>query len=58
MRKYDEVGQIMAWESGELDEVQTVELFQRLIDSGLAWKLQGCYGRYAKALIDEGLCSA
>jgi hypothetical protein len=58
MDKYDVVGGIMAWEQGDLDDDQTVELFQHLIDSGLCWQLQGCYGRMAKALIDGGYCHA
>ena len=55
-KKYDAVGQIMAFEAGELDQEATVELFQHLIDTGLAWSLQGCYGRQAAALIEAGLC--
>jgi hypothetical protein len=58
MDKYDVIGGIMAWEQGDLDDDQTVELFQHLIDSGLCWQLQGCYGRTAKALIDAGYCTA
>lgn len=47
---------IMAYEGGELDDEQLVEGFQKLIDSGLAWQLQGCYGRTAVALIEAGYC--
>lgn len=50
------VERIIAYESGELSEDATVALFQELIDSGLAWQLQGSYGRTAQRLIDAGLC--
>lgn len=57
-KEYDYVGQIIAYESGELDDEKTIELFQYLIDTGLCWSLQGSYGRMAKALIQAGHCSA
>lgn len=50
----NEVDGIIAYEQGELDEEQAIKLFQKLVDSGLAWKLQGSYGRTAKALIEAG----
>lgn len=49
--------QMWAWEAGELSYEDTVSLFQLLIDSGLAWTLQGCYGRQAMALVDAGACT-
>lgn len=54
-KPFDCVGQIMAYEAGELDEDATLELFQHLVDTGLAWQLQGSYGRQAARLIDAGL---
>jgi hypothetical protein len=51
---YDVTTALLAFEGGELDEQGTVELFQHLVDSGLAWQLQGHYGRCAQALIDHG----
>jgi hypothetical protein len=53
---FDLTGQIIAYEQGELEEEEIVELFQYLIDTGLAWRLQGSYGRRAVELIDAGLC--
>lgn len=54
----DLVGQIMAYESGDLDEDGVAALFQQLVDSGLAWQLQGHYGRTAVALIEAGEITA
>ena len=48
---------LFAYEAGELDESQTIALFQQLIDSGLAWELQGSYGRTAMAVLRSGLCT-
>lgn len=53
----DQVDKIIAYEQGELDDEGTIELFQELINSGLAWKLQGHYGRTAVALIEHGYCT-
>ncbi len=47
---------IVAYESGDLDDVETVAMFQRLIDDGSSWRLQGCYGRAAMDLIRCGQC--
>jgi hypothetical protein len=52
----DQLDAMMAWEDGQLNMEQTAKLFQGLIDSGLAWQLQGCYGRYAMQMIEAGWC--
>jgi hypothetical protein len=43
-----------AYENGELEHDQVLELFRYLIDSGLVNTLQGHYGRTAKRLILAG----
>jgi hypothetical protein len=55
-KPFDCVSAIIAFEQGELDETETIELFQHLIDTGLAWTLQGFYGRTAASLIQDGVC--
>ena len=37
-------------------EEQVVEAWQHLINTGLAWSLQGWFGRQANALIVNGTC--
>lgn len=39
-------------------EEQVVEAWQHLIDTGMAWTLQGWFGRQAQALIEAGVCTA
>jgi hypothetical protein len=52
----DQLDKMIAFEQGELDDDGVIELFQDLINSGLAWKLQGFYGRTAANLIENGYC--
>lgn len=53
-----DVGKIIAYENGQMSEPDMVEFFQELIDSGMAWQLQGHYGRTAQWLINSGACTA
>ena len=46
---------IIAFENGELTQVQVLELFSYLIRAKLVWKLPGNYGRTANSLIEAGL---
>ena len=45
-----------AQEPEDLD--QYVEAWQHLIDTGLAWRLQGWFGRNAESMIAAGHCHA
>lgn len=49
------IDDIIAYESGELDDDSTINMFQELVDSGMAWQLQGHYGRVANELLEMGL---
>ena len=39
-------------------EEQVIEAWQYLVDTGLAWTLQGWFGRQATALIEAGVINA
>ena len=56
-KPYDQTSAIIAYEEGSLDEDEVIELFQNLVNTGLAWRLQGSYGRTAAALIEQGVIS-
>lgn len=57
VKEMDMLDKIMSYEGGEMDEDSIIEFFQELIDNGMAWQLQGHYGRTAKHLIEIGVCS-
>lgn len=46
---------IGAWQAGTMTHDEGVELFQRLVDTGVAWRLNGTFGREAMRLIRAGL---
>ena len=52
----DLVDKIMEYEDGGMSKEDTIRFFQDLIDTGMAWTLQGHYGRTANALILAGHC--
>lgn len=54
----DLVGAMMAYENDSLTPAETVELLSELVKSGMAWRLQGFYGRAAAALVESGILTA
>ena len=54
MDSYIAVGIAEGFEEPESDD-QVLEAWQYLVDTGLAWSLQGSFGRTARALIEQGL---
>jgi len=51
-----DVGKIIEYEGGEMDDAEAVAMFQEMINDGTVWQLQGSYGRTAQALIAGGIC--
>lgn len=51
----DFIDQMMEYESGELSDKETLDMFSNIIkEHGMLWSLQGHYGRTANALIEDG----
>ncbi len=55
MTPYEATGIAEGWIEADSRE-QIIEAWQYLIDTGLAWNLQGWFGRTAARLIEEGIC--
>ena len=45
---------VMRFEGGEITPDEALDLFSNLVRTGLAWSLQGFYGRTAALLINTG----
>lgn len=55
MENYDVTQALFDFECGLMEtEEELIELFQHLVNTGLAWQLQGSHGRMAQRLINEG----
>ena len=54
MTNYQAIGIAEGFIEAKSDE-EIVQAWQHLVDTGLAWTLQGWFGRQANALIEEGI---
>lgn len=54
LSNYTAVGRAEGFVEGT--EEEQIEAWQHLIDTGMAWTLQGWFGRQAVALIEAGIC--
>jgi len=54
INKADAVGIVEGWIEVDTEE-EVIQAWQELVNSGLAWQLQGWFGRTAKHLINEGV---
>lgn len=58
----DDAASFISWVEGtDIDDTadnreRYISGIQAMINSGLAWKLQGAYGRSAMRLINQGFC--
>lgn len=52
-----DVDWFIRFEDGMMELEEAIEGMQKLIDNGLAWRLQGLYGRTADAFIADGFCT-
>lgn len=55
---YDACAVVEGFDGEDHTEEEVLAAWQYLVDTGMAWKLQGFYGRTAAALIEAGLISA
>ena len=54
MTNFEAIGYAEGFLEPESSE-QVVKAWQHLVDTGLAWSLQGWFGRNAKRMIEEGI---
>jgi hypothetical protein len=57
MDNYTAVGLAEGFIEADSEE-QVIEAWQTLVDTGLAWQLQGWFGRTAQQLINQGVITA
>ena len=51
-----QVDSVLALVNGELDELESAQAMQGMINSGDAWRMEGSFGRSAMSAIEAGHC--
>lgn len=57
MTSFDAIGIAEGFIQAESED-QVIAAWQYLVNTGLAWQLQGWFGRTAQALIEQGIIDA
>jgi hypothetical protein len=52
------VDQLIAYEEGQITGDEEIAFFERLVQTGTCWQLQGHYQRMGAALIEAGLVNS
>ena len=52
------VDQLIAYEEGQITGDQEIAFFERLVEKGTCWQLQGHYLRMAATLMEAGLINS
>lgn len=55
VKRNDLAGKLIAWECGQMDDREMVDLFSELVKTGTVRHLQGMYGRQANDLVKRGI---
>jgi hypothetical protein len=55
---YDAVAACEGFDGIDHEAKTLISAWQYLIDTGLAWSLQGAFGRQATVMIESGICTA
>ena len=58
MTDFEAVSIAEGFAQSDCTEAQYIAAWQHLIDTGLAWRLQGWFGRTASRMIADGFCAS